>query len=243
MSTLGEPKILIWDIETTNLVANIGNVLCIGYKWLGDKQTTIMSIRDYPVQLKADCTDDRRLVKDFSKVMEQADSQVTWYGKKFDYRFINTRLLYHDLPPLPPVKHFDGWEVARYKLKLHSNRLQVVQDFLDLPVSKTPLSFRELARSRSGHIPSLKSIEEHCYADVEVLEQAYLKIRPYAGEKHFNATLVSDDNDKCPTCGSKNIHRRGLHMAITRLYQRWKCSNCGRWFRSLKSYKSTVKYR
>ena len=112
---MGEPRTLIWDIETSNLVADIGNTLCIGYKWFGDKEPKILSIRDYKREFSRDCTDDRRLVNDFAKIMEEADCQVTWYGRKFDYRFINTRRLYYGYGPLPPVEHWDGWETAKFK--------------------------------------------------------------------------------------------------------------------------------
>ena len=38
------PKILFWDIESTHLCADFGVVLCIGYKFLGDKAPTIIRI-------------------------------------------------------------------------------------------------------------------------------------------------------------------------------------------------------
>jgi uncharacterized protein YprB with RNaseH-like and TPR domain len=232
-----EPKILLWDIEATNLVGNIGNILCIGYKWYGDKKPTVLSIRDYERDFKRDPTDDRRLVKDFSKLIEQADVMVTWFGKRFDMPFLQTRLLYHGLPPAPQILHVDGWEIAKKKLKLHSNRLAAVQDFLELPSSKTPLSFRELSRSRAGHVPSLRSIEHHCYMDVEVLEQAYTKLRPIAGRYHPNTALIRGRPEACTACGSEHIQARGYGYAETRLYKRYNCQDCGAWFRGTAAMK------
>jgi len=224
-------RILLYDLETTNLVANIGNILCIGYKWHGEGKPKVLSLRDYP-GFKKDPTDDRRLVKDFARIFHEADMQVTWFGTRFDFPYLQSRLLWHGMKPLPEIRHFDGWWVAKKKLKLHSNRLATVQDFLDLPSSKTPLNFRELARSRAGHIPSLKSVERHCYFDVEVLEQAYDKIKSYAGRYHPNLSAITGDLEACPTCGSNKLQRRGFKYAHTRVYRQIHCQECGRWFQS-----------
>jgi len=231
--TGSQPKILFWDIEATNLVANIGNILCIGYKILGEK-TKVLSVRNYK-GFKADPTDDKRLVKDFAEILTSCDMMVTWYGKKFDLPFLSSRLLYHGLKPTPSIPHFDGWYVAKYRLRLHSNRLASVQDFLELPSAKTPLSFRELSRSRAGHVPSLKSIEHHCYMDVEVLEQAYHKLKPYAGAYHPNLAALGYERNICPACGGKRIQSRGFMVAQTRVYRRHQCVECGNWFRSTQS--------
>ena len=55
-------KILIYDIETTDLNAYWGSLVCVGYKWLGDKNPTVISILDYPGE---DVIDDSKLVEAF----------------------------------------------------------------------------------------------------------------------------------------------------------------------------------
>ena len=48
--------IILFDIETTNLKANFGHILCFGYKELGSKRTKVLSISDYPSAFKKDPT-------------------------------------------------------------------------------------------------------------------------------------------------------------------------------------------
>jgi len=222
-------RILHWDIEATHLAASIGTVVCIGYKWHGEAATKVLAINNFKGWRK-DPGNDRALLLAFEKVYLQADMQVTWFGKRFDLPFIQTRRLWYGLPPLPQIPHFDGWETARKKLKLHSNRLATVQDFLDLPEVKTPLSFRALSRSVAGHLPSLNEVVHHCSQDVKVLEMAYEKLRPFGGDFHPNRAIMGDPKG-CPTCGSPNIGARGYAAAQTRAYRRYNCKDCGRWFR------------
>ncbi len=223
-------KLLIWDIETTNLNASIGYIICVGWKWYGQKRTNLISVRGFPL-FDVDPTNDSEVVKAFTEVFEKADAHITWYGKKFDLPFINTRRLNMKLGPLPPIPHIDGWYTARYRLRLHSNRLQTMQDFLELPESKLPLSFADLRRVPSGHIPSLKEIEKHCKQDVKVLELVYERIKPHIVAHPNLGLFVAGDEKVCPACGSPNLRREGYKVALCNVYQQYQCKDCGKWSR------------
>lgn len=226
-------KILLWDIEATHLSASIGSVVCIGYKWHGEPDTYVIALNKFK-KWKEDPTNDYHVIRAFEEVYMQADMQVTWYGKRFDLPFVQTRRLSHGLTPLPNIPHFDGWETARKRLKFHSNRLATVQDFLELPDAKTPLSFRSLSKCLGGNEAALAEIVHHCSQDVKVLEQAYDKLRPFGGDFHPNVSIVGGPRN-CPTCGSGNVHARGTAIAISRAYKRYQCQACGRWFRETKA--------
>jgi uncharacterized protein YprB with RNaseH-like and TPR domain len=80
---MAEARILLWDIESTNLNADFGIILCIGWKWFGEKKVHILRIDESP-RYEKDKGDDSYVVKEFAKVLDSADVQVTWYGKRFD---------------------------------------------------------------------------------------------------------------------------------------------------------------
>lgn len=233
-----EPRILIWDGEMTNLKASIGDTICIGYRWFGDKKPTILSVRDFSKNFARDPSCDKQLIKAFSEVYKQADMDVTWYGKRFDWRFVQSRCMFHNLHPLPRIKQWDGWEVARHQLALHSNRLQAVEDFLDLAVHKTAVRFRIWRKAMTGHIPSIKYIEDHCYGDVDVLYGAYVRMAPFSPHGYnLNTRLVTGDNTRCPNpaCKGGVLRKNGVRVAVTRVYQRWSCTKCGSWYKSFKA--------
>lgn len=227
------PKILLYDIESTALTADWGFMLCFGYKWLGESKTKVIGIHQYPGYNK-DRTCDKELCKDVHKIISEADAVVTWYGSRFDHRFLNTRMLLHDLPPLPNPAHIDGWRLARRALKLRSNRLQNVARFFGLE-DKTPITGEHWRKAIAGYKKSLKYVTDHCYQDIETLEQAFMKLRPVMTTQ-FNFSLYSDKEYKvCPNCKSKKIQKRGTQTTRAKVVQRYHCQSCGAWFKGSRS--------
>lgn len=224
-------KVLLWDLESSSLNGDFGAILCFGYKWLGERQAHVLSVADFP-RFHQDPSDDRELVRAAYDILESADLWVTWYGKRFDVPLMATRLLDHrealKRHILPPMPHVDGWEIARYRMKLHSNRLASVSTFLDVE-EKTPIRPRVWRRALSGHRPSLQYVIDHCEQDCVVLEDVYQIIRPLLTT--HPSVAVMDGRAGCPVCGHDQLKKRGTQVALTRRYQRFQCRNCGTWTR------------
>jgi uncharacterized protein YprB with RNaseH-like and TPR domain len=226
------PKILIWDIEASNLVADYGWVLCISYKWFGRGKPKTIRIRGTR-EFKRDRTDDSGVLKKFAKVFADADVHVFWFGEYFDLPFVQTRLLIAGEKPLPTIPFIDGWRIARKKLKLRSNRLDAVSKILHLnkgekreeKLQPTPEDWR---RANAGHHDALKIIEERCESDVLVLEQIYSKIR-HLGSNLPNLSKFNDEQG-CPACGSEKVNRRGFNLTPQGKRQRMQCQQCAHWF-------------
>lgn len=226
-----KPRIILFDIEATNLNANIGHILCVGWKVYGDKKINVIKIDDYTL-FDEDCTDDYAVVKETGEVLSEGDAFVTWYGTRFDVPYINSRLIYHGLPLLPHMtaaNHIDGWRTARYKMKLNSNRLATVSAFFGAE-EKTPINWRTWARAAAGHRPSLGYVYRHCRQDINVLEQVYEKIRAL-DHQHFNVNLISKRLDACPRCGAPptKLQHRGWNYAHASKKRRYQCTACGGW--------------
>lgn len=229
------PRVLLFDIEIAgNFGANAGFVLCVAYKWLGDKKVNLISIRDFP-RWKKDCTDDIDVLKKISPQLEAADMWVTWYGLKFDAPFLQTRNVIQGLNPLNLLTpHWDGWRVAKYDLKFTRNSLDIVSRALpftlgEVEAFKTHLDFSLWLKAAAGHKAPLKYIEEHCVADVKVLERAYLRMRPYSRSSP-NLSLLAGKVMGCPSCGSMHINSRGFAATASSIKKKHRCMDCGRWF-------------
>jgi uncharacterized protein YprB with RNaseH-like and TPR domain len=230
-------RVLLFDLECSNLKADFGRILCFGWKWLGEGKAQVRDITQFPKRFAKDCTDDRDLVIFAREVLLQADVIVTWFGTYFDVPYLQTRLLAHGLDPVPPIAHDDGWKIARYALKLHSNRLASVSQFLGIE-EKTPILPEHWTRATAGHRPSIRYVVKHCAQDVEVLEQAYERLRPYC-KQPVNINLTRDRGylaqckdscvALCPRCGSDKMTKRGYGLARTSLRQRYQCQKCGGW--------------
>lgn len=226
-----EPKVLIWDIEATNLSASFGTILCVGYKWLGKPKVYVPTILDFA---KTGNLDDRGLVQEFSRVYTDADYSVAHYGSKYDLPMINTKLLKYGLPPLPPKKLIDTCMVARKELKMHSNRLEALAQYLGTNAQKTPITFDDWLMAAQGNAGAIKKVVLHCKLDVLALEEVFIKMRPMLREEPVRQ-LFTGDLDGCPSCGSHNSQRRGFHVSHTRRYQRFQCQDCGKWTRARKA--------
>lgn len=218
----------MFDLETTNLNANYGYILCMAWKHLGESKVHCISI-DQTASFAKDPTSDKLLVQAAAKALADSDIVVGWYSSRFDWPFLQSRLLTHGLPSMPPTPHVDLWRTAKYQMKLNSNRLASVSEFLGLE-EKTPIRSREWIRAMSGHRKSIKYVIDHCKQDIVVLEQAYLRMRPVI-KGHPNVNVATGKQDACPICGQARLQSRGYLIATVNKTQRFHCQACGGWSR------------
>ena len=216
---MSKPRIITFDTEFCNLNANFGYLICGSWKVFGEKK--IRSVISYKPW------EDKKIVKKLCEVLTEADLIVTWYGTYCDLPYIQSRLLYHNLHPMPPVPHVDGWWIARKKMRLHSNRLDSVAGFLGLP-QKVPVTTRQWTEAYMGKRSAIDYLKVRCEQDVKLTEQVYERIRPLL-TTHPNLSLTVGAQT-CPTCGTKDkLQRQGSRIARTRTVQRYQCQACGGW--------------
>lgn len=219
------PLILLWDIETDGI--NADRILCIGYKWHGDKKPKLLRAADYS---REGLWDDKGLIEAFAEVFCAADWHVTWYGARFDLPVLYGRMIANRLPPLPPIPHVDLWKTARYQFRTGGgNRLAKWQDFLGLPAEKTPIRPSVWIKARYGHEPSLRYIYDHCMKDVDVLEGVFNRLRPWTNMEPARHLSVQTPHNACISCGSTHLQYRGYRIAKTRRYRQMQCQACGKW--------------
>ena len=222
------PRVLYYDIECTDLDADFGNMIAFGYKWAGESEAHVLSLLETNPLCgecgRVDAVSDKPLVAAAWDVLAQADMWVTYFGKGFDLKFLNTRILDAGLSPLPPTPHVDLYFTAKHHLKLSSNRLANVQDFLNLPTAKTPLTKRVWRQAQAGHVPSIRYIITHCEKDVLVLEEAYEKLKPYVRQHPALGRIGS-----CRVCRGTHLQRRGPVVSKRGNLYRVACVDCGHW--------------
>lgn len=228
-------RVIAWDLETSNLNADFGYILSAGWLDLSDRKPHVIRIDSYPGYAK-DKTNDRALCKEIAGVLANADIWLTWYGDRFDIPYLNTRLLWHGLGIMPPIPSVDGWRAARNHLKLSSNRLANVTEFLDVQ-RKSPVVGWQWVKAAAGHRTSLNYVVEHNRKDIIALGEVYDKLRPII-RNHPNVNLVEHNLDRgtaskstpCPICSSSRVQKRGYRIAKSRRSVRYQCQACGSWF-------------
>lgn len=239
-------KVLIYDLETShNIVAQFDPkdqytphtnilqerfIICAAWKWLGEKK--IHTVATFT-------NNDKVVLEVLHKVMSEADLIVAHNGDNFDKKFLETRLLVHGFPTLPPISSIDTYKIAKSKFRFNSNRLDYLGKLLGFGGKKhtPPGLWLDVLR---GDKKAVKVMEDYNKRDVEVLEKVFLKLRPYM-PNYVNRELFGGTG--CPRCGSKKVQYRGYHRAITKTYRRLQCQSCSGWFRELKSEKGSTKFR
>jgi len=216
-----ESKVLIWDIECTNLDADFGTVLCVGYKWLGEDGVWVMRIDDY----SSDPINDKPLIKDFLKVYASADVTVAYNGILFDRPYILAKVLEYGLEVPPNIPMEDPYWMAR-GLRLSRKSLDNIARVMGLDVQKTPVERKIWKQAAVGRTSALGYVEDHCVKDVLVLEEAYLKLRPLK-RTH---TRLGVDLGHCRYCNSTRLQSRGRYMSKNKgVGKRVQCMECSGW--------------
>lgn len=217
-------KILIWDIETRNLVGDYGSILCIGWKWNGTKQVHVKSIHDIPGKHPLD---DKALVKWFiENVWNTADIAVGWYSSGHDEPFLRTRAIIHGLLAPKPVQTLDLWGKVYKRLKFSKNSLDNVTRHLNLEHKKWYGPAADFEKVLYGDKAAMGRIVKHCRLDVQVTDEAYERLKPFI----LTHPRVTHDNWKCRTCGGENFQYRGWRFSVAKGKQRsvW-CKDCKSW--------------
>lgn len=180
-------RIVAWDLETTDLKALMGRILCASFYPIVDGVKTApytFRIDQKPWRMK-DPINDAQLCLAIRDELHTYNMVVTWNGKLFDLAFLNARLLKAGLPRCMPQFHLDAMYHARgCQLRIGSSKLDNVQKFFDLAEEKTPISWENWNRAALGDKKAMAQVVEHCEQDVEVLALAYWKLLPMVANLH-----------------------------------------------------------
>lgn len=225
-----KPKILFFDIETCGvnaLKSDLGFVILFGYKWAHQRRAKVLKISKNALRN----FDDRELLIKASRLIEQADVVVGHFASVFDRRFIQGRLLIHDLPPIPPTKLRDTCMIARSVANYSSNRLKHLAKILDLENQKLsndwPMAW---FRVMQGDMGALNRLARYCKGDVMALQDLYNRLRAFDNP---HPALVLD-RSKCGICGGE-IEYRGFMYVRNHRYRRFVCKSCHHWGRENKA--------
>jgi exonuclease len=232
-------KTLFYDLEVSRAIAEgYGNkwefklvklirpqeLMCISYKWLGDKKVTWKSRHDFASM--------REFIEFIRDLFDEADILVAHNARKFDNRMANRYFIKFDVDPPSPSYTVDTLQVARSNFKFESNSLNDLCEFLDLG-QKEHITYADLEHDFMSGNPKRKTLslmKKYNNMDVELLEKLYFKFLPYINN-HPNVARIGNRPDACPKCGGHRLIRKGTRTTSVSRYFRWKCKDCKGWCR------------
>lgn len=246
-------KRLFFDIETSpcigwfwrpgyrtrlsyNNVIEDAKIICISYKWQDEDKVYTL---DWGRR-----KDDKKLIREFVKIMNKANEIVGHNGDRFDIPWVRTRALYHGVDNVPRWRTLDTLKSARANLKLPSNRLTDIGQYFGLG-EKIKVDGDLWQNIVFGDASRMDEMIAYCEQDVILLQQIYEKIIGVVPLKTHVGVVNGGDKWACPNCGSVKVVRNGTD--VTRAgteSQKMLCKSCKRSYRvSTKVYTKYLEYR
>ena len=180
--------------------------------------------------------DEKMLLKSMLELLDEADLVIAHNGERFDLPYIKSRCVFHGLHPPSPYKIVDTLKVARKEFRFPANSLEYLADALKLKHKKLAHQkypgFHLWLGIMNNEEEAWKENKEYNVQDVIVLEELYLKFRPFITNHPNVGVILEQDRAVCPKCGSHHIHYRGFTTTNVGKYRKFVCLDCGGWARS-----------
>lgn len=233
-----KPNVLLFDIETRPILAYVwelyeqdvisvkehSSIICFAYKWFGGKIIKVKGLIDCRNRKS-----DKELVKDIWELFDKADIIVAQNGDEFDIKKVNSRFSYYNLPPPSPYKTIDTLKQARKHFGFESNKLDDLGEYLRLGRKLKHEGFEMWLGCLRWEKKWWNKMKRYNKKDVRLLEEVYLRIRPYIKNPPNLSVFLGL---VCPKCGSKELQLRGFIYTQTGTYRRYFCKNCYGWGQS-----------
>jgi len=236
-----ELKFLTIDIETApmevytwgtfdqyipnEMILKDWSILSFSAKWLHEDKVIYMD-----TSKQRNVRDDRKLVKELYKLLNEATVILSQNGKKFDIPKINSRLKHWGIGEPTPFQHIDCLTINRKKFKDTSNKL-------DFQTAKFCKVYKKSGHKKfpgnhlwiqclAGNKEAWKEMSDYNPIDVLATEELYLTVlRKWDKTVNFN-TFSNKDEFKC-TCGSLDLYENGFVYNNNGKYQLYTCVDCG----------------
>lgn len=233
-------KILILDIETrpilgwvwgiwkqniapTSQIKEDWEIITWAAKWHGEEYTYYATTEGQ--------NGDAEALEQLWTLLDEADIVIAHNGDKFDIPKINARFLENGMQPPSPYKSIDTLKVCKRNFRLTSNRLDYVAKVLGYGGKIETGGMDLWIRCLEGDKAAWKQMLIYNIHDVQLLEWVYETVRPWI-HNHPNVALYNEDEATvCTACGSSHIHYRGFAYTPVGKYQRYVCTDCGKWGR------------
>lgn len=253
-------KHLVLDIENTpngvwswglwgknwNSIATIVPwfVLCFAAKWEGER-TRIYSVRDYKnykpfIERKNDGSilirkpDDKELMQDLWKLLDEADIVTGHNLKAFDDKKVVHRFLVHGFNPPSPYLKIDTLTEHRKIALPNSNKLDdLVRDY-GIGKKVSHQGFPLWMGCMEGSDQAWSKMEHYCRRDVDITYKLYKLLGPWMAN-HPSLNVFVNKPNACPFClKQKTIINRGTSKLVGgRLRQIHQCApnlgGCGKY--------------
>lgn len=205
-----DPKTIIKDKK----------IICICYKW--QYEDTIHRL------VWNERQDDKKIVKEFIKIIGEADEIVAHNGDRFDMKELRTRAIKNNHLMFPTYRTFDTLKKARKYFNFASNKLDYLGDFLEVGRKLDHEGMRLWQRViEEKDKDALKTMVDYCEQDVILLEDVFHVLSPFIDHNTNFAVQLGKDKWCCPNCASESVKLSHTDTtAMGWIHRFMKCLKC-----------------
>lgn len=173
-------------------------IICVSYKW---------QYEDEVHTLKWNKGDDKKLLKDFIKVLGEADEIVAHNGDRYDIKELRTRAIIQGELMFPKYRTFDTLKKARKYFNFSSNKLDYLGEVLNVGRKLEHEGIKLWLDVCDGNEKALQRMIDYCEQDVILLEDVFQVLSPYVDHNTNHAVQVGGyaEKWKCPNCTSEKV--------------------------------------
>jgi uncharacterized protein YprB with RNaseH-like and TPR domain len=161
-------KIASWDTESTGLRGDYDSILVISVKPYGKKAVNFVVDQ---------IGNDEKVVKEAGDFLATFPCWITYYGKGFDVKMLNTRRLRHGIQPVRKRHHIDMYYQLKSKILTARRSQGHLLTWLEAPEQKMSVSataWAEMSVNPKKHLPIMV---KRCESDCKGLEDLYKRTR------------------------------------------------------------------
>ena len=199
-------------------------MLCWSAKWLYSAET----MGERLTGREALSEDDTRIVGKLWELINEADIVVAYNGKRADIPWANSRFIVHGMQPPKPYFLVDPIITAKQKFGFSSNKLDALAGYFGIP-HKLDTDFDLWKRCMAGDEEALQYMLDYNKKDSEILEQVYLKMRPWITNHPNVGNYIESDVPACSKCGSESLEliEGQYYYTSVNKYELFRCKDCG----------------
>lgn len=231
------------DYIPLDMVEQPSRMVCFAAKFLDDKRTQFYSEWD---------DGSEAMVANLWRLLDEADTVVSYNGKRFDEEWFRTEVKLHGLTPWSPFHSVDLYQQTR-KFRLFSHKLQHVSTFLLKLEGKVQTGgfglWRQVIDDMQAELGIIRKFDDKQVAkarklmttynkqDVDLMPEMWVSLLPWMKLPNQNLFVTTEDGRPvCPKCGVEgSLEKRGFEHTRQSTFQRFLCKvekgGCGGWSR------------
>lgn len=241
------PKILVLDIETSNIIAKVwslwnnnvslnqviehSSIFSYAAKFIGENKIYYMDTFN-----QKNKRNDKKLIESLVSLINQTDFILSHNGVKFDLPRIRARAAINKIKPPKLTQDIDTLKIAKKFLGFDSNKLEHLTHMLctkHKKLTKKKFSGQELWNEfENGNPEAREEMELYNKLDILSLEELYVDhLSPYDNMTPNFSSMDESELFKC-NCGSDSFSHAGFHLTKKSKFEKFVCNKCGKTHRS-----------